>query len=43
VGVNKSNDRKMFRKRIKMIMIPHSGMKDKNMGLGIIKEMLTTE
>jgi len=37
------NDRKMIRKRIKFIMIPLSGMKDRNMGFGIIKEILTVE
>jgi len=35
------NDRKMIRKRIKFIMIPLSGMKDRKMEFGIIKAMLT--
>jgi len=30
----------MIRKRIKFIMIPHSGMKDRKMESGIIKAML---
>jgi len=39
--LNKSNDRKMIRKRIKIIMISHGGMYGRKMKLGVNQTALT--